>query len=69
MLLLILELDLLTMLGSQANVYAYLELVRAIGLTDFAALLTTWRSRGERAFNLSPGRVVPRANLVYYSPH
>lgn len=62
------ELDLSTVLGHQDNVDELHRLLDVIESTNFAELPSTWRQRGERAHDLSPGRVGPGADWVYYDP-
>lgn len=62
-------LDLVSVLGSQVNVNEYVDLVKVIESTCFAALMMAWCSRGTRAPDRSPGRVGPGADFVYYDPH
>ena len=50
------ELNLVPVLGNQKNVDEFLSLLDVIESTTFTDLPATWRQRGERAHDCSPGR-------------
>ena len=62
------ELDLVPILGNRENVDEYLHLLRVVERTDFAQLPPTWRARGEKKEDSSPGRVGPGGDWLYYDP-
>lgn len=61
-------LDLVGVLGNQENVDELHRLLDVIDSTNFNQLPESWRQRGERMHDYSPGRVGPGADWMYYDP-